>query len=159
MKMDEVSYREFSSWGSVAIIATMLVYYINKLSQLDTSAMLNSATHNQLLFQVVVVTVITEILFQIIIAITKRIEAESKPDERDQFFMLKASQLSHGFISGFVAILILAVSQSDFLIEQLSFNLRGLAEQDVLLSVLVVGFAISQLIHHFALAVYYRKGS
>ena len=157
--MKDVSYPELSSWATVAIVGTMLIYYLNKLSNLDMAGTLNTVTHNKLLVVIVAVTIVTEIIFQIIVAISKKIEAEAKLDERDQLFMSKATQVSSNFIFGFIAIVILVVSQSDWLIEQLSLNLRGLAPKDVLLSILVVGFGLGQLIHHFSLAMYYRKGS
>lgn len=157
--MKDLGYLELSSWTTVAIVATMLLYYLNKLATLDGAGMLNSATHNKLLVLVVVVTIVTEIIFQIVVAISKRFDADELPDERDQMFNFKATQISSNFIFAFVAVLILIVSQSDFLIEQLSLNLRGLAPKDVLLSVLVVGFGLAQLIHHLSLAIYYRRGS
>lgn len=156
---DDLSYRELSSWVSVAILITMLFYYLNKLASLDSSGMLNSETHNQLLFLIVLVTIITQVIFQSVVALCKRFDADAKEDERDKLFNQKATQLASNFIFGFLALLILVVSQSDFLIEQLSINLRGLNPKDILLSVLVVGFGFSQLLHQLALAIYYRRGS
>lgn len=157
--MEEVSYPELSSWATAAIITTMLFYYVSKLATLDAAGMLNTETHNRLLFLIVIVTIVTEIIFQIIVAVFKRLESNRLQDERDKSFSQKATQVSSNFIFGFLAILILIVSQSDFLIEQLSLNLRGLSPKDVLLSILVIGFGMSQLLHHFSLAMYYRRGS
>lgn len=157
--MEDVSYPELSSWASTAILTTMLLFYLNKLITLDKAAMLNSEMHNQLLFLVVMVTLVTEIIFQIIVAIFKRLESNSLQDERDKLFSQKATQLSSYFIFSFLAILILVVSQSEFLIEQLSLNLTGLSPKDLLLSVLVIGFGMSQLLYHLSLAIYYRRGN
>lgn len=157
--MEDVSYPELSSWASTAILATMLLFYLNKLFILDKADMLNSEMHDQLLFLVVVVTVVTEIIFQIIVAVFKRLESNRLHDERDKLFSQKATQLSSYFIFSFLAVLILMVSQSEFLIEQLSLNLTGLSPKDLLLSVLVIGFALSQLLYHLSLAIHYRRGS
>lgn len=158
-KMGDLSYTELSSWTTVAIVFTMLCYYINKLATLDTTGMLNSVTHNRLILLVVVITIVTEIIFQIVVAVSKRVDAEAAPDERDEMFHAKATKISSGFLFGFIAILILIVAQSDFLIEQLALNLRGLSPKDVLLSVLVIGFGMAQFAHHLTLAIYYRRGS
>lgn len=157
--MEDISYPELSSWATSAILTTMLLYYINRLVSLNNAGMLNSETHNKLLFLIVIVTIVSEIIWQIAVAISKRFEANAKLDERDKLFNQQATQLSSNFIFAFLAILILMVSQSDFLIEQLALNLTGLSPKDVLLSVLVVGFGMSQLLHHCALAIFYRKGS
>jgi len=154
----DVPYKELSAWVTVAIITTMLLYYINHIAKLDMAGRLNSESHNQLLFLLVTVTIVTELIYHIAVGVVKIFQSEAKQDERDKWFELKASRISNHFISVFVALLILVVSQSDWLIEQLSLNMRGLSAKDVLLSVLVVGFALAQLIHHLSLAVYYRKG-
>lgn len=158
-KMGDVSYTELSSWATVAIVTTMLIYYFNKLATLDTADMLNSENHNRLILLVVAITIVTEVIFQIIVAASKRFEAEAPLDERDEMFHAKATKISSGFLFSFIGILILIVAQSDMLIELLSLNLRGLSPKDVLLSVLVIGFGMAQLTHHLILAIYYRRGS
>ena len=155
----DISYKEFTSWATAAIVGSMMIYYVSSMLNLDSQGLLSTTTHNQLLFIVVVATIVTEIIVQTIIAITKRLEANGPNDERDKTFNLQASSISNYFISTFVALLILLVSQSDWLLNDVLQIWQPLTNKDILLFVLVLGFGVSQVLHHLILAVLYRRGS
>lgn len=159
MNWRDISYKELSSWVSVSIIAGVLVYYLTNMVQLDHSSMLTSDDHNQLLLVVVLITVVTQVIFQSVAAGLKHLDADAQPDERDQWFTFKASFVSNNFICFFMVMLILFVSQSEWLFDPQKLAWKGLAPKDMLLSVLVVGFGLSQLLNHLTLAILYRKGA
>lgn len=155
----DISYKELTSWATVFIVGSMLIYYIAELFSLDAQGLLTTSSHNQLIFLVIIACVLVEIVLQIAIAISKRIEAQGKADERDKEFERQASYYSNVLISTFVVLLILAVSQSEWLLASLLSLWQPLTQKDLLLFTLVVGFGFTQVFHHLLVAIMYRRGS
>ncbi len=155
----DISYKELSSWASVAVVGSMLIYYLSEMFALETQGLLSTASHNQLVFLVVFACVVVEIVLQIVIAIIKRVEATGQADERDREFETRASYYSNYFITTFVVLLILAVSQSGWLVQNVLSFWKALTESDILLFTLVLGFGLAQVIHHLLIGIMYRKGS
>jgi|TARA_Y100000034_G_scaffold127142_1_gene179494 hypothetical protein len=155
----DISHKELSSWATVFIVGSMLIYYVAELFALDAKGLLTTSSHNQLIFLVVIACVVVEIVLQVAIAISKRVEAQGKTDERDKEFERTASYYSNFLISTFVVLLILAVSQSDWLVSSLSGIWHVLTHKDILLFTLIIGFGITQVFHHLLIAIMYRKGS
>ncbi|MDO6445749.1 hypothetical protein Q4493_08190 [Colwellia sp. 1_MG-2023] len=94
-----MSYKERSTWISLAILIYIWLEYFLALFSLNANSQLTVETVNSLLLAVVIKTIVLEILLQITIAIIDNKDADYSADERDILISLRGSRYAYGILS------------------------------------------------------------
>lgn len=94
-----MSYKERSTWISLAILIYIWLEYFLALFSLNANSQLTVETVNSLLLSVVIKTIVLEILLQITIAIIDNKDANYSADERDILINLRGSRYAYGILS------------------------------------------------------------
>ena len=94
-----MSYKERSTWISLAILIYIWLEYFSELFALYNANQLNVDAVNGLLLTVVIKTIVLEIVLQIILAIIDNKDANYSADERDILISLRGSQYAYGILS------------------------------------------------------------
>lgn len=94
-----MSYKERSTWISLAILIYIWLEYFLELFSLHAASQLTVETVNSLLLAVVMKTIVLEILLQITLAIIDNKDANYSADERDILINLRGSRYAYGILS------------------------------------------------------------
>lgn len=94
-----MSYKERSTWISLAILIYIWLEYFLALYSLHADSQLTVETVNSLLLSVVIKTIVLEILLQITLAIIDNKDADYSADERDKLISLRGSRYAYGILS------------------------------------------------------------
>lgn len=154
----DISYKEFSAWGSLAISFALLVYYINKISQLSSLNQLNNESHFTVLFTIVIATVAMHIIFHIVLAISRRVEAEQNDDERDKMYALKATNYAYHVTLAWITILLVEMVLGSNGLFNPVWPWPQFETTDKVIFLVFVGLTLSEWVNHISTIVLYRKG-
>jgi hypothetical protein len=94
-----MSYKERSTWISLAILIYIWIEYFSELFSLHFANQLTVETVNSLLLTVVIKTIILEIVLQIILAIIDNKDANYSADERDILISLHGNRYAYSILS------------------------------------------------------------
>lgn len=145
MKSLNVSFKEMSTWISLAIITFIFVGYFSQVYQGLMEGTLDKGDVLGLFTGVVVSIIVLEIALQIVIAILNVKNADQPNDERDRLFSMKAGNIS-GWVLGFG---VLIISAQTFI-----RDLDPLWVANLLLFAVFVSQVVSYALQIF----YYRRG-
>ncbi|NQZ81995.1 MAG: hypothetical protein HRT52_13350 [Colwellia sp.] len=93
-----MSYKERSIWASLAILIYIWFEYFSGMNQLYGSQKLTVDSINELLLDAVIMTIVLEILLQIVIAIIDHKDANYDEDERDKLITLHGCNNAYYFL-------------------------------------------------------------
>jgi DNA integrity scanning protein DisA with diadenylate cyclase activity len=94
-----MSYKERSTWISLAILVYIWFDYFAQLFSLQNAEQLTVEAVNSLLLAVVVKTIILEIVLQIVLAVIDHKDANYAEDERDKLISLHGSRNAYTILS------------------------------------------------------------
>ncbi|GAA6205454.1 hypothetical protein [Thalassotalea sp. SU-HH00458] len=94
-----MSYKERSTWISLAILVYIWFDYFVQLFSLQGTEQLNVESVNSLLLAVVLKTIVLEIVLQIVLAIIDHKDANYADDERDKLISFYGSRNAYGILS------------------------------------------------------------
>ncbi len=145
MKPLNVSFKEKSTWISLAIISFIFAGYFSQVYQGLVSGTLDKAAVFGLFMGAVASIIVLEIALHIVIAILKVKDADQPDDERDRLFSVKAGNIS-GWVLGFG---VLTISAQTFMQELDSLWVANL---------LLFAVFVSQVVSYSLQIFYYRRG-
>jgi len=94
-----MSYKERSIWVSLVALVYIWFNYFGEINTLHLAQQLTVDAVNDLLFDVVILTIFLEIVLQIIIVIIDNKDANYNEDERDKLITLHGSRYAYGLLS------------------------------------------------------------
>lgn len=154
----DMSFREKSIW--ISLISTLLIfggYFLNILSLGGVSAEVAQSAALGLFLRALVLIIIVEIVFQGMLAISNRKEAELGADERDKLFEYKANSLGYVIlvIGVFVTLgrVVFLELNPEFFAQSNTFNIPLLTAH-----ILLFSFIFSEVVRFSAQLYYYRSG-
>jgi hypothetical protein len=139
-----LSYQEKSIW--VSLVSTLIVfgyYFLNAMKIFNNSKIENLAITG-LFIGTVIILIIIQIVFQSIIAIINRKEAQKGEDERDNLIELKATRISY-----FIIVLGVWVTALSFLI---------LSSTIIMANTIMFFFILAEIVGYIIQLIYYRRG-
>jgi len=145
MKSMNISFKEKSTWVSLAIIIFVFAGYFSQVYEGLISGTLDKATVFVLFIGAVVAIIVLEIALHIVIAILNAKEADQPSDERDRLFSMKAGNIS-GWVLGFG---VLTIAAQTFIRELDSLWIANL---------LLFAVFVSQVVSYALQIFYYRRG-
>jgi hypothetical protein len=145
MKSLNVSFKEMSTWISLAIITFIFVGYFSQVYQGLMEGTLNKSAVLGLFTGAVVSIIVLEIALQVVIAILNVKDANQPNDERDRLFSMKAGNIS-GWVLGFG---VLIISAQTFIRDLDSLWVANL---------LLFAVFVSQVVSYALQIFYYRRG-
>jgi hypothetical protein len=145
MKPLNLSFKEKSTWISLAIITFIFVGYFSQVYQGLVSGTLDKAAISGLFLGAVVSIIVLVIVSHIVIAILNVKDADQPTDERDRLFSIKAGNIS-GWVLGFG---VLIISAHAFIQELDSLWVANL---------LLFAVFVSQVVSYALQIFYYRRG-
>ncbi|WP_252732176.1 hypothetical protein [Paraglaciecola arctica] len=154
----DMSFREKSIW--ISLISTLLIfggYFLNILSLGGVSAEVSQSATLGLFLRALVLIIIVEIVFQGMLAISNRKEADLGADERDKLFEYKANSLGYVIlvIGVFVTLgrVVFLELNPEFFEQSNTFNIPLLTAH-----ILLFSFIFSEVVRFSAQLYYYRSG-
>lgn len=145
MKSLNVSWKEKSTWISLAIISFIFAGYFSQVYQGLISGTLDKADVFGLFIGAVASIIVLEIVLHIVIAVLNVKDADQPGDERDRLFSMKAGNIA-GWVLGFG---VLTISAQTFMQELDSLWVANL---------LLFAVFVSQVVSYALQIFYYRRG-
>ena len=145
MKSLNISFKEISTWISLAIITFIFVGYFSQVYQGLVEGTLDKGAVLGLFTGAVVSIIVLEIALHIVIAILNVKDADQPGDERDRLFSMKAGNIS-GWVLGFG---VLIISAQTFIRDLDSLWVANL---------LLFAVFVSQVVSYALQIFYYRRG-
>ena len=145
MKSLNMSFKEKSTWVSLAILIMVFVGYFSRVYDGLVSGSLDKADVFGLFIGAVISIIILEVALHIVIAVLNVKDADQPGDERDRLFSIKAGNIS-GWVLG---IGVLMISAHTF-IQELDFLWVA--------NLLLFAVFISQVVSYVLQIFYYRRG-
>ncbi|MEP1447330.1 MAG: hypothetical protein ABJK37_14600 [Paraglaciecola sp.] len=153
-----MSFREKSIW--ISLISTLLIfgdYFLNILFLGGVSEEIAQSAALGLFLRALVLIIIIEIVFQGMLAISNRKEAELGANERDKLFEYKANSLGYIIlvIGVFVTLgrVVFLELNPEFFTQSNTFNIPLLTAH-----ILLFSFIFSEVVRFSAQLYYYRSG-
>ncbi|MFT5163408.1 MAG: hypothetical protein ACI9FJ_002003 [Alteromonadaceae bacterium] len=152
----EMSYKEKSVWVSFAVMLAIWVSYFNDVISLHGSQALTVDAIHSLLLKVVILTIVAEIVMQIIVAIIDHKQANDKDDERDKLITLYGKRNAYSIlvIGVFAAVFQIIVPT---LFERGSLTLN-LPNEYFILHVIILSTVMAETVNASTRLFYYRRG-
>ncbi len=145
MKLLTLSFKEKSTWISLAIISFIFAGYFSQVYQGLISGTLDKADVFGLFIGAVASIIVLEIVLHIVIAVLNVKDADQPGDERDRLFSMKAGNIA-GWVLGFG---VLTISAQTFMQELDSLWVANL---------LLFAVFVSQVVSYALQIFYYRRG-
>lgn len=145
MKTPNISFKEKSTWISLAIISFVFVGYFSQVYQGLISGTLDKAEVFVLFIGAAVSIIVLQIVLHIVIAALKVKDADQPGDERDRLFSMKAGNIS-GWVLG---IGVVTIAAHTFMREPDSLWVANL---------LLFAVFVSQVVSYALQIFYYRRG-
>ena len=151
-----MSYKERTIWISLILMLFIWTDYFWSIDNLNQAKTLTVTAINSLLLKVVVLTIVLEIVAQIIIAIINHKEAKIEEDERDKLIDLYASRSAYYILSFGVVTAILYIVFPNLLTR---FPITGVLPTEYVILHIIITIALLAEITKFVLQLYYyRRG-
>jgi len=151
-----MSYKERSIWGSLAALIYIWFDYFSGMNQLYGAQSLTIDSINELLLDAVIMTIVIEVLLQIVVAIIDHKDANYDEDERDKLITL------HGCNNAYYFLLVgahLAVFYIVFpTLSSYIFPFIDLPNGYFVLHLIIVFTLLSEIIRLATQIRYYRRG-
>ena len=151
-----MSYKESTIWISMALMLYIWSNYFFYFNTLYQSKALTVATVNSLLKDVVILTIVLEIIAQIVLAVINHKDAKLEEDERDKTINLYGSRNAYNILSiGVVA----AVAHIIFPTLLASSPLATTLPNEYLaLHIIIITAVLAEIIRYATALYYYRQG-
>tara|TARA_B100000767_G_C19414156_1_gene389204 strand:- start:41 stop:511 length:471 start_codon:yes stop_codon:yes gene_type:complete len=151
-----MSYKERSIWLSLGVLVSLWFNYFYALNELHVMQKLTVEAVNDLLFNVVIFTIILEVMLQIVTAVINNKEANYSADERDQLISLHASRNAYSLLSIGV---FLAVFYTVFpTLSSYVFPTMNLPNAYKVMHLIIIFALISEILKFTTQIFYYRRG-
>ena len=145
MKSMNISFKEKSTWVSLAIITFIFAGYFSQVYQGLINGTLDKDAVLGLFIGAVASIIILEIFLHTVIAILNAKDTDQPSDERDRLFSMKAGNIS-GWVLGFG---VLTIAAHTFMRELDSLWVANL---------LLFAVFVSQVVSYALQIFYYRRG-
>lgn len=145
MKSMNISFKEKSTWVSLAIITFIFAGYFSQVYQGLINGTLDKDAVLGLFIGAVASIIILEIFLHTVIAILNAKDTDQPSDERDRLFSMKAGNIS-GWVLGFG---VLTIAAHTFMRELDSLWVANL---------LLFAVFVSQVVSYALQIYYYRRG-
>ena len=151
-----MSYKERSTWVSLGILLYIWFNYFTNIFSLNSLQELTIEHVNQLLLDVIIITIALEVILQIVIAIIDNQDANYNEDERDKLISLHGYRYAYFILTTGV---ILAVFYTVFpTLASYIFPSIALPNSYLVMHLIIV-FALCAEITNLATKIfYYRRG-
>jgi hypothetical protein len=157
-----MSYKERSTWISLAILIYIWFEYFSELFSLHFAGNLTIENVNGLLLAVVIKTIVLEVILQIVLAIIDNKDANYSADERDTLITLHGSRYAYAILSVGALLTVLYTvfpTLSTFIIFPSKELISIALPDEYKLMHLIIIFALMAEIAKFSTQIfYYRRG-
>ena len=151
-----MSYKERSIWVSLGILLYIWFNYFTNIFALNNLQILTIENVNELLFDVVIITIVLEVILQIVIAIIDNKDANYNEDERDKIISLHGFRYAYFILSMGV---VLAVFYTVFpTLATYIFPSVTLPNGYMVMHFIIVFALIAEITNLVTKIFYYRRG-
>jgi hypothetical protein len=153
-----MTFKEKSAW--ISLLSTVCIfgyYFYNIFMLLDETAEVAKYAALGLLIYAVILSIIVEVFFQTVLAITHRKDALIEGDERDRSYEYRANSLAYSVLAFLVVITLVRIIT-------LEYNPTWVSDtseyQFPMLTAhfLMFSFILSEIVRFSGLIYYYRRG-
>lgn len=151
-----MSYKERSIWASLIVLVYIWFNYFAELFALNSMNKLSVEGVNDLLLDVVIITIVLEIAVQIIVAIIDNKDANYDEDERDKIIALHGNNYAYNilFVGVFLAVFYTVIpTLADYL-----FPSIALPNNYMVMHLIIIFALAAEIVSSVTKIVRYRRG-
>lgn len=151
-----MSYKERSIWVSLAITLYIWFNYFSTLYWSIQQDALTIGIMQSALLKVVIMTIVLEILHQIVIAMIDNKNANYDEDERDKKITLLGTQNAYYILSFTIMAAVLHLLFP--VMSQTLESVLSLSNEYVIINIIILGVLVAEVVKFSTQIFYYRRG-
>ena len=151
-----MSYKERSIWVSLAITLYIWFNYFSTLYWSIEQDALTISIMQSALLKVVIMTIVLEILHQIVIAMIDNKNANYDEDERDKKITLLGTQNAYYILSFTIMAAVLHLLFP--VMSQTLESVLSISNEYVIINIIILGVLVAEVVKFSTQIFYYRRG-